>query len=95
MAGIWIWRERWYPLKTLKNTRHPPTGGSRALPTPVHITLTVSDMASTAIDIEQSSLNQRSVNVQVSLDCEDEKPGFEGGSQDEENPGNSWRPQDA
>jgi hypothetical protein len=53
-------------------------------------------MASTALDIEQGSLNQRSVNVQILPDYEDEKAGFvDGGFHSEENPENAWRPQDA
>lgn len=53
-------------------------------------------MTSTAVDVEQSSLNQRSANAQVSLDDHHEKTGFVGEeSRSEENPGNAWGPQDA
>ncbi|KAF9652330.1 OPT superfamily oligopeptide transporter [Thelephora ganbajun] len=53
-------------------------------------------MASTAIDVEQSSLNQRAVGAQPSLDYENEKTGFnDGQSSSEEKPGKVWRPEDA
>lgn len=53
-------------------------------------------MASTAIDVEQNSLNQRVVGPQVSTDFEDEKGGFADGlSADEEKPSKAWEPQDA
>lgn len=53
-------------------------------------------MASTAIDVEQKSLNHRGVDPLASADFEDEKGGFtEGLSPDEEKPRKAWRPEDA
>lgn len=52
-------------------------------------------MAST-VDIEQSGLNLRAGDAQVSSDYGDEKAGFVGGEADnEEKSRDSWRPQDA
>jgi len=53
-------------------------------------------MASTAIDVEQSSLHQRAVGAHISSEFENEKAGSnDGQSSSEENPGNAWRPEDA
>ena len=53
-------------------------------------------MASTAIDVEQSSLNQRPVVAQTSSGFESEKAGFDDGqSFSEETPEKVWQPEDA
>lgn len=53
-------------------------------------------MASTAIDVEQISLNQRAVGAQASLESENEKEGFnDGKSSSQEKPENVWQPEDA
>jgi hypothetical protein len=53
-------------------------------------------MASTAIDFEQGSLNQRTVDAQVSSEFENEKVGFtDGQSSGEETPVGVWQPADA
>jgi len=53
-------------------------------------------MASTAIDVEQGSLNQRAVDTQASSEFENEKVGFvDDQSSSGEKPGKAWRPEDA
>ena len=53
-------------------------------------------MASTAIDVEQSSLNHRVVGAQPSLEFGNEKAGFnDSPSSSEHSPGTAWRPEDA
>lgn len=52
-------------------------------------------MASTAIDVEQGSLNQRAVDTQASSDFENEKVGSADDRSSEEKPGKAWRPEDA
>ena len=53
-------------------------------------------MASTAIDVEQSSLSQRAVGARTSSEFESEKVELnDGQSSSEENPGEAWQPEDA
>lgn len=53
-------------------------------------------MASTAIDIEQSSLNHRVVGAQASEEFGNEKAGFsDNQSSSGHNPGQAWQPEDA
>lgn len=52
-------------------------------------------MASTATDIEQSNLNQRTISPRASPDYEDEKASFPDQSSEEEKPRSELRPQDA
>jgi len=70
--------------------------GSGLLSIPIHSTQVSSVMASTAIDVEQSSLNQRPVVAQTSSGFESEKAGFDDGqSFSEETPEKVWQPEDA
>ena len=53
-------------------------------------------MASTVINVEQGSLDQRVVDTQASSEFENEKVGFnDGQSSSEEKPEKVWQPADA
>lgn len=53
-------------------------------------------MASTAVDVEQSSLNQRVVVTQASSNYESEKAAYDdSNSSSEDKPEKVWQPEDA